>query len=126
MHNLIYTDDNTPIWMYFARYTPLDNPGYESPNPYIQSKGEDVLDCTSRAIDDMLQNPAMKARLIAAQCPLTVYDILHSELSQRQRAGFLEALQMLWMRGTHLENNKVIETTIATSKSVGVQFGRRE
>ena len=93
---MVYDDTNMPIWMYFARYTPLNNPDYESSNPYIQKKGEDVFECASQAIGYMLQNPEMKARLIAAQCPLTEYEILHSELTERQRAGFLEALQMLW------------------------------
>ena len=93
---MVYDDTNMPIWMYFARYTPLNDPDYESSNPYIQKKGEDILDCVSRAIRDMLQNPTIKAQLIAAQCPLTGYEILHSELTEQQRAGFLEALQMLW------------------------------
>ena len=90
---VIYADENTPINMYFARFYYLDGRPMTD-NPYIKS--DDSYQNATLAIEHMLESPVMRDRLIAARCPLTAYEILHNELSQEQRAGFLEALGMLW------------------------------
>lgn len=83
-----------PIHMYFARFHHLDGTPFETNNPYIKS--DDSYCNATQAIEHMLENQAMRVRLISAQCPLTAHEILHGELNSQQRAGFLEALGMLW------------------------------
>ena len=90
---MIYTDENTPIDMYFSQFYNLDGTPMTD-NPYI--KTDDSYQNATSAIEHMIEVPAMRDRLIAAQCPLSAYEILHSKLTPQQRADFLEALGMLW------------------------------
>lgn len=103
----VYTEKNMPVITPFADYKTLDICSNLSTKEEIALLNKirankkyksniSAYDCAKIAIDKMLSLKPCRDLLIEAGCPLSPDEILRDELTQKQRAGYFAALDLLW------------------------------